>query len=493
MPPLPNIPAEDAAAELLRRRRGRRDFLGWCEVALEAEGLRPARHHRLVISELQGVADRETDREMIFAPPGSAKSTYTTVLFPPYLFRRYPGCQVIGASHTSELAEDFSLKIQARIRDNEKVLGYGLATENRSRWYTTNGGCYMATGAGGAISGFRADFIIIDDPIKDRKAADSDADRKTIWDWYNGALERRRKPGAPIILMHTRWHEDDLAGRLLATEAPRWRVLKLPAQAVGPNDPLGRAPGEWLWDDDDYGYVQTLIEDRDGLLARGASREWAAQYQQEPRPADGIVFKTSEVEVLPAAPPGGAVCRAWDLAATKDRAGRDPDWTRGVKLQRTQDDRYVVQHVVGVRGGPEEVERAIVNTAQQDGARVKVGLPQDPGQAGKSQVLYLTKKLAGYTVVSSPETGDKATRAGPVASQCNVGNLAIVEGPWNVSFLDELSAFPAGSHDDQVDALSRAFDEVGLKPVPFYMPPEMMGRLRAGMLVPSARRRGIRV
>ena len=247
-------------------------------------------------------------------------------------------------------------------------------------------------------------------------------------------------------------------------------MLSLPAQAEE-NDALGRAVGDWLWDDDDYGYGRSLKEIRDSLGAMGASREWASQYQQRPRPAEGSIFKVGQIEVLPAAPARGFAVRAWDLAATKDVGGRDPDWTAGVKLGRGIDGRYVVQDVVRVRGGPDEVERTIVATASQDGRGVRISLPQDPGQAGKGQVLYYTRRLAGYTVDSSPETGDKATRAGPVASQCNVGNLLVVDGAWNRAFIDELGAFPSGAHDDQVDALSRAFSVVGLGAPPMRISP----------------------
>jgi predicted phage terminase large subunit-like protein len=153
----------------------------------------------------------------------------------------------------------------------------------------------------------------------------------------------------------------------------------------------------------------------------------------------------------------GPDVRAWDLASTDAIGGRDPDWTAGVRMRKDVSGRYVVTDVVRQRGGPHAIEQTIVNTASQDGRRVRVGLPQDPGQAGKAQVAWLTSKLAGYVVESSPESGSKETRAMPVASQVEVGNVAVVDGPWRRAFVDELGGFPSGAKDDQVDALSRAF------------------------------------
>ena len=153
---------------------------------------------------------------------------------------------------------------------------------------------------------------------------------------------------------------------------------------------------------------------------------------------------------------GCQVVRAWDLAATGPE-GRDPDWTVGVKLMRDTEGRFVVLDVVRLRGGPAQVEAAIRSAAAADGTEVAIGLPQDPGQAGRAQVAYLARQLAGWRVVASPETGAKETRAMPVASQVDAGNVALRHAGWNRDFLEELAEFPNGRKDDQVDALSRAF------------------------------------
>lgn len=263
----------------------------------------------------------------------------------------------------------------------------------------------------------------------------------------------------------TRWHEDDLGGRILQTQGNRWEVLTLPAFAEA-GDPLGRALGEPLWDDDNYGYAAELAEIYAEYELSGALRDWGSLYQQNPTSAEGSLFKTEKIGAE-AVPRAGAIkiARAWDLAATADMGTRDPDYTVGVKMARYPDGTIAVLHVQRFRGGPEAVTRAIRNVAAMDGKGVVIGLPQDPGQAGKMQVLHLTSMLAGYIVESSPETGDKATRAAPFASQVNVGNVMLIAGGWNKDYLDELASFPGTRHDDQVDASSRAFDMIA---VPTY-------------------------
>jgi hypothetical protein len=239
---------------LAHRRECRRSFLAWCIEALKPYGQVPAAHHRLIISELQAVADGDVRRLMILAPPGSAKSRYTSQLFPAWLYARKQGVKLLGASHGAELAEEFSGKIHDLITENPSTLGYDLRSRGVKRWKTTNGGQYLSAGVQGRIPGFRADGAILDDVIGGRRAADSPADRKMVWDWFNGDLERRLTPRAWIVLIMTPWHEADLAGELLRLEPHRWRVVRLPAEAEA-NDPLGRAPGEWLWSDDTaYGY-----------------------------------------------------------------------------------------------------------------------------------------------------------------------------------------------------------------------------------------------
>lgn len=191
----------------------------------------------------------------------------------------------------------------------------------------------------------------------------------------------------------------------------------------------------------------------------------------------GGYFLPALVPIVEAAPPGLTTLRAWDLAATEKKQDNDPDWTVGLKMGKSREGQFFVLDVVRFRGTPDQVEAAIVATAQRDGRTTKISLPVDPGQAGKAQVLYLTRKLQGFHVTSSPESGDKITRALPVASQWNVGNVALLRGPWNEIFMTEVTQFPDAPHDDTVDAMSRAFAEMGLKSSGFSVSPEALQAL----------------
>jgi predicted phage terminase large subunit-like protein len=393
---------------------------------------------------------------MLFFPRGSGKSTYVK-LFEAWWLARWREQQIVCASHTQSLSDTISADVQRFVRENEAALGYGLLTEAKENWLTTTGGRYRGVGVGGAIAGARAMLAAIDDPVKDAEAADSEPQRNAVWDWYWGDLMGCLTPGAPIVIIMTRWHEDDLAGRLLSAQSEGWRVVTVPAVARD-NDPIGRAPGEWLWDDDDYGYAEELKRKRESLYSSGQARVWSAQYQQEPRPPEGALFKPEKITVIDELPPQtiGSDVRAWDLAATADGG----DATVGIRLRRVRGalgPRYVIVDIARFRGGPEQVAKTIQDVAWRDGSGVTIRIPQDPGQAGKQQVVWLTGQLGRYSVIAEPVSGDKATRAAPAASQINVGNFDMARAEWNAPFLAELRAFPNGREDDQVDALADAY------------------------------------
>jgi predicted phage terminase large subunit-like protein len=423
----------------------------WARGALPA-GQVPAAHHTLLINTLRDVCDGLTDRLIVLMPPGSAKSTYSSVLFPAWWFSHHPSSNVIACSHTAALAGEFGGRLRGVIAEHGVQLGYTLGTQrSRHDFRTSAGGSYYAVGVHGGVTGRRADLILIDDPVRSQEDADSAQRREYLWNWYHSDLLTRLKPDGRIVLIMTRWHPDDLSGRLLERE-PEWRCLRLPALAES-DDLLGRAPGMPLWP----AWEGAAMLER--KRADMGERSWAAMFQQRPRPTGETLFKVSRIAVSDTESTIQSV-RGWDLAATGQLGSGDPDWTVGLKLGREASGRFVVLHVVRFRGGPHEVEAAIVQAAERDGPDTLVSLPQDPGQAGKAQVRYLTSRLAGYHVHASRETGAKTTRAMPVASQIEAGNLALLHAPWNSSLLEELKDFPLGRKDDQIDALSRAFAEL---------------------------------
>ena len=274
----------EAASELTARRSIRRSLSAFCRLC----GFEPARHHLLLLEKLEQLATDQIDRLAVFMPPGAAKSTYASILFAPWYFAHHPDHCVIAASHTAELAEKWGRKVRNMIAEHRLLLGVGLAEDSQAagRWETSAGGEYFAAGVGGSITGRRADLVIIDDPVRSREDAASETIRDKNWEWYKSDLYTRLKPGGRIVLIQTRWHEDDLAGRILAdmeTGGDQWDVISLPALAEE-NDPLGRAFGEPLWPE--WESLEELERKRRAV----GPREWSALYQQRPAPEEGDYF-----------------------------------------------------------------------------------------------------------------------------------------------------------------------------------------------------------
>lgn len=422
---------------------------------------RQALHHRLLLRKLDDISRQKHGRLMVFMPPGSAKSSYASVVFPSLFLARAPSQRLILASYGDDLARKMGRRTRSIIRQKryQKIWGCELASDSQAvqEFSLTNGSEYMACGIRSGITGNRAHGIVIDDPIKGREQADSELIRARTWDAYEDDLKTRLIPGGWIALVQTRWHQDDLAGRilpenwngqsgrLLCRDGFEWDVLCIQARCEVEDDPLGRAPGEYLWPE--------WFDRKHWAQFESNPRTWNALFQQRPSPLEGEIFKPDRLQVVEELPYGHIDwCRAWDMASTVGG-----DWTAGAKLGRLSDGRFIIADMRRMRVGPDERDAAMLATAHQDGASVKVSIPQDPGQAGKTQALYMARQFAGFNIHTSPESGDKITRAEPLAAQVNVGNVLLLRGAYNAALLEEMRTFPNGTHDDQIDALSRAF------------------------------------
>lgn len=322
-----------AAAELLARKRARESFSHYCAYRLP-DDMRMAQHHVLLTEALNKVEQGECDRLLVMMPPGSAKSTYGSVYFPEYFVGRNPQLSVIAASHTAELAERFGRRVRNGVDDDAFRALFPqttLAADSTAagRWGTCHGGEYTAVGVGGSITGRRGDLIVVDDPVRSREDADSERVREKTWDWWTNDLLTRLKPHGRIVVIMTRWHEDDLAGRLLEREPQRWTVIKLPMIA-GENDPLGREPGDRLWTE---WFTEEMVRQ-----AQRDPRSWISLYQQEPRPVEGAEFKRSWITRYNSAP------KKMNKVILVDPAG-DP--SKKVVSSRKKSDRTVMW-VVGL-------------------------------------------------------------------------------------------------------------------------------------------------
>lgn len=445
-------PAE-AATILLKRRQIRRDLISWCIRC----GFEPAAHHRLLLEHLTKVADGEIKRLAVFMPPGSAKSTYVSILFPAWFLARHPAANILAASHTVELAERFGRKVRNIIADPylAAVLGVQLTGDSSAagRWATMAGGEYLAAGAGVGIAGFRGDLVIIDDPIRSRDDADSETVRERIWEWYRGDVRPRLKPDARIILVQTRWHEDDLAGRILLdmdAGGEEWTIVNLPAEAL-PGDQLGRAPGEMLWDTE-YGYGNFLRSEK----ATQTPRNWSALYQQAPVPDSGNFFQSEWLRAYISPPPRDtlSVYGASDNAVTADG-----DYTVHLVLGLDPEDRlYLLDLWRGQTTSNIWVDQwcALVKKWKPLDWAEETG--QITGAIGPYRDMEANRQRAYTNTVLMPHRGlGKEARAQSIRAwmaRAGGGLWCPVKEPWFADFRAELLAFPAGKHDDQVDALA---------------------------------------
>lgn len=409
---------------------------------------KPAKFHYVLCDKLQQIEQGTLDRLIVNMPPRHGKSMLISETFPSWYLGRNPDKRVICTAYDQALAERFGRFNRLKLEEYGPALwGVSVSKSKASQtdWEIQGkAGGMRSVAIGAGITGHGADLLIIDDPHKSAAEADSETYRERIWQEWQQTLSTRLHAGGRVVVVATRWHEDDLCGRLIAAEQGRWQVLSLPAIAE-PHDPLGRAVGTPLWPEG--GYDEEWARQQRATVG---SRAWAALYQQRPTAAEGNLLKREWIQRYREQPASfQRIVQSWDLTFS---GGSDSD--------------YVVGQVWGLSGGSFyllDQRRAQLTfsdsltairgmTAKWPAATAKLIEEKANGAA----VLDVLRREISGLIPIKPKTG-KEERLQAVQPLFEAGNVYVPYGPmWADELIDEWVSFPSGAHDDQVDAMTQA-------------------------------------
>lgn len=429
---------------------------------------------QLIDRELVRLADTPDGRLIIVMPPQEGKSQRVTRRFPTWMLTERPDTRIAIASFEHSTARRWGRAIRDDIRGNGPKLNLRIRDDlsAQSEWQLSGyeGGVY-AVGIGGALTGRPVDLLVVDDPIKDRRQADSVTYREAVWDWWTDVASTRLAPGAPVVLILTRWHDDDLAGRLLAAEdGDQWRVIRIPAQAdqaEGAVDPLGREVGEFL----DSARGRTL-EQWARIKVRSGSRTWNALYQGRPSSAEGDMFKRADWRQYDVAPwvtrdDGSRVVTNFDdLLMSWDMTFKDTEGTDMVVGQvwmRRGADAFLLDQVRDRMDFVRTLQEFRQLAARWPQALLK--LVEDKAN-GPAVISMLGRTVPG--IVPEEPQGSKTARAAAVSPLVEAGNVWLPSpelAPWVGDFIEEAAGFPTAAHDDQVDGMSQGLNRLVLQPL----------------------------
>lgn len=483
------------AQELLARRHARSSFIKFVQYVSPYYDAEP--FHLKVAETLDLVLAGVLRKVMFIAPPQHGKSMLVSEHFPAYWLGKRPDDPIITTSYGSSRAEANSRAARQIVEGDEFRALFGnrnsqqispVETDPTSRavdhWRLNapHRGRLLAAGVSGPVTGHGAMLGIIDDPLRDWEDAQSATIRDKNWEWYQNTFLSRMWEYAAQILILTRWHALDLAGRLIQSEGDvrdggEWTILRFPALAetqqerdennrflglpVGEADPLGRQPGEALAP---KRFSAATLE------ARRKTSGFSALYQGVPRPAEGDRFKRvwfeAEDRIVPYAPFEARRIRYWDKAGSETESAK---FTAGVLLAEYEDLWYI-EDVVRGKWSAGKREEIILQTAQADAERygsktaVKIWVEQEPGSGGKESADNTVKNLKGFVIKTDRPTGSKDVRLEPFQSQAEAGNVRMVRGAWNTDYVDEFAAIPNGAYRDQADATAGAFNKLNGRP-----------------------------
>lgn len=460
-------PAEMRELELLREldvKRSRESFLHYYQ---RMTGFTPQPHHRKICRLIQAMDEDKIDRAMVALPPRMAKSTLCTMLAPSYLIGKYPGTSVMCGVHTQKFAEKVGKNVRNYLKSPRFPFKTKLASDSqaKSQWATTAGGEYNGFGLmGGSTHGNPAEWLIMDDLIKGRKMALSSHMRDEAWETYKADLLTRLQGRRKQLMIGTRWHEDDVAGRILPEKyngesgwikdretGELWYVLNIPAEAED-NDPLGRAPGEWLWPDEWGEKAWGPIKRRGGYI-------WSALYQGRPSPEEGLFFRDEHIKYYEASDIDLASLTIYmtsDYAVTAEAGAPDPDYT--VHTVWGIDPEFNIYMLDMWRG------RTLSDEWVNQFLRLaKIWSPlmagEEQGQIIKGVGPFLVRQMReeGVFVHRKQYTSSmsKEQRAQSLLGMASMGKFYLPRGhSMTEIFRSEMLAFPAGKHDDMVDTAS---------------------------------------
>lgn len=442
-------------AELERLLRAKMSLYGYVqETVLTNPGYNDGAHIRIICETIEGFLAQDEKRGLIISlPPRHMKSTIGSECLPVWWLSNHPQGEVIIASYNQSQARKMSRACRTRFDHRTHVriwpkqrFSVDAVDELQLEGKINGRPSLIAAGVGSGLTGSGGDLVIIDDPVKGMEEAESIIIRDKTYDWYASVASTRLSPGGKIILIMTRWHHDDLAGRILNDDGENWQVLNLPAI-----DDDGKA----LWPER-FGLAELLKR-----KAAMGSRVFEALYQGRPTPLEGGMFMVDRLRVTEHRFPRDARrCRYWDKAATHD-AG---DFTSGLLLAE-MDGQYCIEDLIHVQYSPAEVQKVIRTTAELDGRDTMVRMEQEPGSSGVDVIdLYARTILQGFDFRGDRVTGSKELRAGPLSAAIENGLVTMVRADWNRVLMEEFRAFPLGAHDDIVDSGSGAFAELSSTP-----------------------------